>query len=298
MEFKKDYLDKLIGLPIDTSMLNNASTKSEITKIAFELYRETAMVAILISNLYAGRTEEANLFRNQAIQAGLIVRIAKFMGAILALQCDKVKEHGEVIMALNRCISESAINLKFFSEIATEEDFEKYVKSSFRPEKETYDYIKENIERRGTTLPIEERIIESINKTIINSGFHDITELENLPRREDFKSILNKMDMEQAYPLLQGIPSHAIHGTWMDLILHHLQKNEQGFSPKLTTFFPDASLLSPISVLILSAIKSYLLKNFSNNPDVVRALSNRIDDLSDRISKVDSLHEETLSKKV
>ena len=54
------------------------------------------------------------------------------MAAVLALMVDEVREHGDVILTLNRCIVESAINLRFFSEKANEDDYEEFVKSTLK----------------------------------------------------------------------------------------------------------------------------------------------------------------------
>ena len=36
---------------------------------------------------------------------------------------------------------------------------------------------------------------------------------------------------EDAYTVLQRIPSHAIHGTWIDLLSNHLAKHDDGYEP-------------------------------------------------------------------
>lgn len=297
MRINDQSVNEVLGPPADISGIEEAS-KSDLTKIAFELYRETAMVAVLASNLF----EDSDLMggslpRGQAIEVGFMVRIAKFMKSVLALICDRAGEHGEVIMALNRCITETAANLIFFCEVATDEDIEHFIKSSLRPEKEQSLQIQENIARRGSTLPIENRMLNSINRIFRNSGIGDTSELDNIPKRKDFKQILIAINLEYAYPSLQGISSHAVHGTWVDLMLHHLEEASSGFKPKPESVTADSRLLSPVNTFVLMGIRAYILKYFSEGHEGIPLLLARIEALIERNRLVDSFDEQNRSSK-
>lgn len=102
--------------------------------------------------------------------------------------------------------------------------------------------------------------------------------------------------MESLYPSLQGIPSHAVHGTWVDLVLHHLEVVDLGFRPKPDSMAMDVRLLCPIGIAVLTAIRSYVVENFSKGHEGVLALHDRIDDLIERSNKVDAAHEVQLSR--
>ncbi len=295
-EATEKSINDLLGLPTDISSIG-ANLKESFSKVAFDLYRETAIVAVVSSCLYESyNPHKGVLLRDQAIEAGLIVRITKFMASVLALLCDKTRKHGEVIMALNRCITESAINLKFFCKKATQHDFDEFVKSSLKPEKETYIFIQKNISKRGKVLPVETRMLNSINRVFQSSGVAGVDELNSIPKRKDYKRILTIMGMESLYPMLQGVSSHSIHGTWVDLILHHLEENNSGFRPKPDPTTPDVRLLCPINTIVLISIRSYVSKHFSRKHEGVLSLLDRIDNLIERNDKVDALHEERLSK--
>lgn len=157
IEASKKSIDDLLGPPTDVSVVD--TDPKLLSKVALDLYRETAIVAVVTSHLFEalGSGSEA-LPRNQSIGAGFIVRIAKFMASVLSLLCDKMQNHGETIMVLNRCIIESAINLRFFCEVAEQKDFDDFVISSLKPEKEQYIFIQTNIRNRGNSLPIETRM--------------------------------------------------------------------------------------------------------------------------------------------
>jgi len=296
-EVTEKSIGDLLGSPTDISNIN-ADSGNTFSRVVFNQYRETTIVIGVSAHLYESfNPKEGVLPRNQAIGAGLVIRIMKFMKSVMALLIDKVSEHGEVIMALNRCITESATNLRFFCEKATDEDFEEFIKSSLKPEKEQYAFIQENINRRGSILPIETRMLKSIISVFKTSGVveTDIDKLK-IPRRKDYKTILTALGMESIYPMLQGIQSHSIHGSWIDLIKHHLEEIDSGFRPTPDPVIPDSRLLCPINIFVLMAVDSYIRKYFPENDAGISFLLSRVVDLIERLTKIDSLHEQKLSK--
>ncbi len=298
IEVNEKSIKDILGLPTDISNINVGSGGA-FSKVVFDLYRETAIVITLSAHLCESfNPKEDVLPRNQAIGAGLVIRITKFMKAVMVLLIDKVSEHGEVIMALNRCITESATNLRFFCEKATDKDFEEFIKSSLKPEKEQYAFIQESIKKRGNVLPIETRMLKSIISVFKTSGVIEM-EIEKLtiPKRKDYKTILTTLGMESVYPMLQGIQSHSIHGSWVDLIKHHLEEVDSGFRPTPDPVIPDPRLLCPINIFVLMAVESYIRKYFPKNDEGISVLLARIADLMERLTKIDSLHEKKLSSK-
>jgi hypothetical protein len=285
-------INKILGEPTDISCIEKGD-KDCFTMVAFELYKEVASISTLISSIFNSNDGDISFERNQSVNAGLIIRITKYMRSVLALLCDGVSEHGEVIMTLNRCILESAIKLRFFCEKADQRDYDNFVKSSLKPEKEAYKIIEDNIRERGGELPIEKRMKHSIERTIRLSGY-TINDLDSIPQFKNFKDILISLEMENLYSFAQSIPSHSIHGNWVDLLLHNLEESGSGFRPKPESLIPDARLICPINIVILDAIKSYLNKYFSGHK-LTSTLLDRISDLENRNSKVDGFHEKSLS---
>jgi hypothetical protein len=292
----RKVVDDLLGPPTDISEID-AARKESLARAAFNLYVEAAILTVAVSHLYESvDSTEVSLTRNQAIEAGLAVRITKYMGAVMALHLDKVRQHGEVVMTLNRCITETAVNLMFFCEKATSEDYDEFVKSSLRPERDLYKTVQENIAKRGKVLPIEVRMLNSITRVFDSSGVSGIDELNRIPKRKDYKTILDALGMSSAYPMMQGVPSHLIHGTWVDIMSHHLEKMISGFRPKPEPVVPDPRLLCPVATLVLCAMRSYVNKNFPVNHPAISLLLDRIGDLMERTARVDALHEEQISK--
>ena len=78
----------------------------------FELYKEAWSVVNLAAHLQdEAASAKGGWPRNQAICAGLMIRICKFMRVVTQLSAKG--DRGEVVSALNRSIMESAINLEF-----------------------------------------------------------------------------------------------------------------------------------------------------------------------------------------
>jgi hypothetical protein len=93
------------------------------------------------------------------------------------------------------------------------------------------------------------------------------------------------------------LPSHAVHGNWVDLSKNHLEIDKESglFSPKSSFSYVDERHLGPIAIPVLDAVGPYLLRHFSAIPEIGFLLA-KINDLSDRISRVGVVHERLLNR--
>ena len=108
-EASTEMLQEMLSPRVDFSGIGSETDHRKLDGIVFELYKE----ALSVVNLAAHLLSEADAAkggwpRNQAICAGLLIRISKFMLVVTALSADG--NRGEVVQALNRSILESAIN--------------------------------------------------------------------------------------------------------------------------------------------------------------------------------------------
>ena len=169
-----------------------------------------------------------------------------------------------------------------------------FVKFSLGPERELYDVIQANIEARGGEIwPIEQRMLESINDLCQASG----VKIEEVNQKYGdwgggVKERLKALNKERQYVGMQRLPSHAVHGSWVDLYKHHLT-----YDPKASVFAPDtdfslvdARLLGPVATLVLEATKPYLEPFFFAISETELVVS-RIDDLIGRLTMTDARHE-------
>lgn len=87
------------------------------------------------------------------------------------------------------------------------------------------------------------------------------------------------------------MPSHAIHGTWVDLLIHHLEQTEAGFYLKPDFSRIDTRLLFPQSMTVLQAASNYLKGFYTTHLDELEPVFRRLDDLAGRITMVDRAYE-------
>ena len=290
------FLDKPV--PVTDAILKECVAKKSFSPLAVELYKETLAVLSVSSHAYIGSSsQEAVLQRDQAICAGLLVRIMKLMTAVANL-VSQDPDRADVVFALNRSITESATNLRFL--VIKDEDrfFDQFVRFSLAPERRLYDLIEENIaERGGEMLPIERRMLSSIRNVCRLSGV-EITDVQ--PRMGDWGGGLrNRMvaiGEGELYTGQHGLPSHAVHGTWVDLVQHHLVEVDGGFRPDPTWSRVDSRLMLPTCVFVLTAAHLYLNQLFPPLPEL-EPLLDRITDLEHRIMETDQAHEEWLGSR-
>jgi hypothetical protein len=147
--------------------------------------------------------------------------------------------------------------------------------------------------------PIEQRMLESINSVCQASG----VKIGEVNRKHGdwaggLRERLKALSKEEQYVGMQRIPSHAVHGTWVDLYGNHLNHDLQAdvFSPDPNFSWVDARSLGPIAMFVLEATEPYLERVFAGIPDT-RLLLDRLDDLWNRIYDTDAVHERLMAKK-
>jgi hypothetical protein len=290
-------LDEWIGPRVDVKPIYNCKTLPESGGIAFELYKEARRVvsfaAHLADDVAAG---QGGLTRNQAICAGLMVKISKFMLAVIQLSTGD--DRGEIVLALDRIILECAISLEFLVRSKDDKYFDQFVDFSLGPEREVYDQIQANIAARsGEVWPIEKRLLDSISYTCTASG----VKIEEVQRKhrdwgENVRGRLKALGKESLYATVYRMPSHAVHGSWPDLFTGHLIYDEGTslFRPETKWTRVGSRLLSPIAVLVLEAVDPYLERFFPPSPER-NLLRERIADLHGRLLEADEADEKLKS---
>ena len=254
----------------------------------YELYKEAIRLCVISSSAYIENTEDTiKMKRNQAICAGLLVRISKYMASVAKLSAGI--EHGETVQALNRCILESAVNLQYLILKDDDQIYDRFVRNGLRAERELYDIIQENVKSRdGNVLTIEQSMIISIMETLEQSGVK--VEDVKLKAGDWAGGVRNRFEAIgldwRAYTSLARIPSHAIHGDWVDLLKNHLRPKGDGFEPVPDHFQTDGELLSPVGILVLEAVQKYLERYFDHHS--AQLLRTRLDSLQERLLKVES----------
>ena len=287
MESNAD-MESHIGPPVDVTeeVLQACREKGQFGFLLFDLYKEAGRLLTVTGATYIGYTGgTVKLGRNQAICAGLLVRISKLMTSVVKLSSGI--EHGETVQVLNRCIIESMVNVRYLLLKDSDTVYEKFVKNGLRPERELFDIIHENISLRdGERLTIEESMLKSILDKCQSSGVTvDEINLKAGSWGGSLQDRVKALGFEgKAYTVLQGIPSHAVHGTWMDLLNNHLLRREDGFEPNFDHLQTDGELLMPVAFLVADAAREYLNKYFGRQ--YAESLYDRLESIQERLTKV------------
>lgn len=289
-------LDEQLLPAIGVLGIENETDIEKVNTLAFELYKEAVSVVNLAAHILDDDSATNGGWpRNQAICTGLLVRISKFMRVVAQLSAGV--DRAEVVAALNRSILETAINLEFLAASSDDTYFDKFITIGLGPERELYDTIQANVAARGgEVLPIERRMLRSIDDVCRNSG----VKIEDIERKHkewagNVRARLQAIRKGEHYAAMIRIPSHAVHGNWVDLYTNHLEIDEKSglFSPKSSFSYVDERYLGPIAIVVLDAVAPYLLRYFSSVPEI-GLLLDRMTDLSDRLTRVGEAHERLL----
>ena len=293
MEFH-DEVGGLVGPPVEVTeeILEACRADEQFGALVYDLYKEASgLVCVTSAASFGANGDAADFDRNQAICAGLLVRMTKYMVSAVKLSADI--EHGETVQALNRCIIESAVNLRYLLLKDDDEVYDRFVKNGLIAEREFYDMIQENITARGgEQLAVEQGMLNSIKDTCELSGLA-VEEIDPKAGSWDgsFRDRLTSLGYDwPAYTILERIPSHAIHGDWVDLVKNHLLPKGDRFEPNYDRLNTDGELLSPIAIFVVEAARAYLGKYF-DIPDA-EPIHQRLDSVQERLVWVESARQD------
>lgn len=231
--------------------------------------------------------------RNAAIVLGHFVRLFKLISAQIDQTCKGRQEIGWIF---SRPIFETIVNVKYL--LQNQDAFDKYVIYSLQNEKELKNAIDQNIsDRNGEALPIETRMLRSIENCLKKSGI----DWEAIPDQRFHswgeKNIYERtkaVGLERMYTAFIGGSSQGIHGNWLDLLMYHLISEDGGFKPNMSWSSP-----SPILLLSTSILSSQLIDDALDFIGVEKnhALRARSKSVYEKAIRVDKAHESYLQKK-
>lgn len=255
-----------------------------------ELLKQTIeLLWILIGIGYCDDNgEPKEISKDDAVVAGNINRYIKLNTSFLQNICEgKI----EIASILSRCVGETYVNTKYLLSNSEERVIRNYIKYSLITEKELWNKIKENVEKRGgETEHIEFRMNKSIRRSFDSSDF----ELDEVSRSSKWKSISKRADEvagEEFYSIFYGISSHSIHGNWQDILTYHLTNSENGFKLNLKWNAAQPQLIDA-SVLMNLDLIEVLSEKFADED--IKELKEEL--LNYQIGLIES-HEEYLKKK-
>ncbi len=286
-------LTEIPRTPVDVEAIQAFTRESQHTRLAFDLLRETSLWSMVLGSAYAGEIRTWNL--SEAVLGGHLLRLGKLLRAFL----EQTKEdRGEIAWVSTRLIAECIINLRYLLLTRNNGDVIKsYVHQSLQHERHLRVTIDENIRHRdGIVLPIEQRMLRSIERAFRHSG----VDPKDLPtkRMQNWggKTLRQKADalgLDYAYGIVVAAASRNVHGSWHDLIQHHLEVVAPvQFQPNFDDARVRPQALQALATLIIPGLIEYLEYLATADTDRV---ANRLRELELRVATANRLHEEYLS---
>lgn len=279
---------------VDPKKLSSFSTESEFTALGVDLLGEVASYVCIASCIMGA---ESTWGKEQAVVGGNTVRLFKLLSLFLEQTCEKKRELTDIIA---RLIFETAVTVRYLVANFSEALIESYIRHSLRHERKLFDLINRNVEdRNGVAIPIEDRMLKSLARASRQSGIELAS--VNLKDKGPWggKNLFEKagaVGWEQAYLAVFSGMSHNVHGSWQDLLSHHLEScPDDRFTPELEWTTPRPQALFALGLIGLEVVID--VAGFLGGDEADANLRPLLDDLEDRIFQVNSAHESYLTGK-
>lgn len=208
--------------------LEKCRSTGDYCPVLFEWYKFTSGLCVTFANLQRNSPALRSIHKIEySILVGLINRIARLMLSNVHLSFEG--GFGETTAIIDRCIFESCITLSWLCRTNKDDRFNRYMAGGLRTELELKKHIEKNISDRNNEIQvIEERMLGSIKRCIDESGLteNEIEKNKKIPDLAAMLEITGRTRLE--YTVGQRLGSHHIHGTWVSLLFHYLEKDNSG----------------------------------------------------------------------
>jgi hypothetical protein len=219
----------------------------DFNSLAVEFLIEVGSYLTIACNVYPASGRWNNL---QAAISGNGIRLWKLLNALLDQTCQHRREVSEI---LTRLLFETAVTIRFLILNQDSDVLSSYISHAFKYERELRRRITSNVALRGGSwLPIEKRMLESIDNAIRDAGITE-GELAKIPRNWGGKNLFEKavsVEWEAQYLAVFSGMSNAVHGSWTDIRAHHLEEVDYGFKGVFEWTRPRPQQLNACCTLI------------------------------------------------
>lgn len=226
------------------------------------------------------------------ILQGLLNRCSRLMLAHMRLSHEQ--KFGETTAILDRCIFESAIKVRWLCKSGNEGDrFRRFKADGLKKDLKLKREIEENVRSRGSSLPIEDRMLSSIENYLRMSGLTEQQALDTL-KQPDLKSMMLSLGIHADLPYItmQGMGSHHVHGTWSSLLIHYLEPDFESLSLELRDHdcIADQNTYAVTAIMVLLANRDYLDFVLEKTPkevreEVIGLMENTIAEITELLSE-------------
>ena len=193
-----------------------------------------------------------------AVLLGSLNRCSRLM--LSNVRLSSTRKHGETTRLIDRSITETAVKIQWLCHKDNTNRFALYLADGLKKDLLLKKQISENIEKRNDNIiVIEQRMLNSIKNCVDLSGLseQEIIDAKKLP---DFATMCDDLGFTNIlYTAIQRMGSHAVHGTWSDLILNYLQhKDGNRLYPRDHDNETQDVQFIVVIHLVLDAMKSFL----------------------------------------
>ncbi|MBE0410526.1 MAG: hypothetical protein IBX69_12430 [Anaerolineales bacterium] len=223
-----------------------------------------------------------------AVLIGLLNRCSRLM--LSTIRLSSTRKYGETTQLLSRSIAETAVKTQWLCRKHNHDSIARYLADGLKKDLILKKQVEKNIENRdGSVLVIEQRMLDSIQNCISLSGLseHDI---DNAKRFPDFAQICKDLEYNDTfYTAIQRMGSHAVHGTWSDLVFNYLINDDgQRFYPRDHEIETrDAQYIVSIH-LVLAAMEQFLRYVVSDVSEINEIIS-KINEIDEKITEIQHL---------
>ncbi|MGY3551195.1 DUF5677 domain-containing protein [Bradyrhizobium sp. USDA 4469] len=257
MTISKSMFPTVNEVAVDPTEMASYTHEWDFMVLASELLREVASY-VCVAACTLGTAPAWT--RDQAAVGGNMVRLFKLLSAFLD---QTVQKRAETSTIVSRLAFETIVNARYLMANFSPDLVDSFVRHSLRHERKLWDTIQANVaERGGETLPIEQRMINSISRAARIAGI--ALDSINLKDRapwggKDLRQKAEAVGLDGAYLAVFGGMSHNVHGAWQDLYQYHLETDENGaFTPNLDWGRPRPQPLFALGLLALDAAQDFL----------------------------------------
>ena len=278
---------------VDQASLQATESESDFVGLGVDFLIEAASYLTIACSVYPN---ENGWSLEQAIIGGNGVRLHKLTQGFLDQTCQHRRELSEI---LSRLIFETSVNIIYLVKNSDGDLFKSYIDYSLKFERKLLAQIDTRKSARGgVLLPIEMRMIESINRLASSTG----VSLDSPPinkRNWGDKDLFQKAEdigWADAYVGAFAGTSTAVHGNWGDIASHHLERFDGSgfFRPCFEWSMPRPQ--HPFALAKMILVVSENIAEYIGGPEFRDYLNPLILNVFERIDFAVELHEEFLAR--
>lgn len=223
---------------------------------------------------------------NDAILMGMMVRLLKLSRS---LYDQIIEERLEIAWILTRCIYETSVRLRYLIQKNDPSEFDGFLLAGSESEVRLRSDIEKNIqERGGVMLPIEERMLASLQRHR-DAGFLE----ESFRKWRDCRKLGQEIGLgDEAYRGGFQIPSLAVHGFASDLFRLHLEAvDSEHYIPSAEWTRVRPQILTVNTLFLLSTISEYVVYRLGMDDPGSMEWITQLETIEDAVRRLDQSHE-------